>query len=202
MSTEPDDTLTFPAVTDPGTIPFAGASDTGQPVTLDLPAAEEAPAAPPPSASGLMGAATFASTFPFSPIGDRLVGEMPGFDILPCGKCGAVFSDAPAATLDRSHVLQFLRVLAYDAGWEASEDYAWCCPACIAALGKPAAEWDDGAGEARKGHGEFLSEVDRTARATLTAGGRYPWDYEAWRERFRPRPEKCVPEPVADRQAA
>ena len=74
--------------------------------------------------------------FPLFPIGDGLIASLPGFDILPCGRCGTRFAGAPEAILRRARILSYLVILAGEAGWGADPDYGWCCPACVAASGR------------------------------------------------------------------
>lgn len=63
-------------------------------------------------------------------IGDQLATEMPGFDILPCGHCGAAFDGAAADLLGRTHVLGILNYLAAQAGWRYDTEWTWTCPQC------------------------------------------------------------------------
>lgn len=184
MTPEPETTLTMPVVPDEDT-------ETLQAVTEPAPDPE-------PEAIATV---TFAQWHHY-PIGDALMQEMHGYDILPCGRCKTAFKDFPSDSLDRSRILDYLVTLAAGAGWQADADYVWCCPACVAELNQPAAEWDDGHIEAMRQHQRILSEHDSKARATMTAGGRYSWDYETWCGTWRPRSERCAPEPAAEQRAA
>ena len=191
MTPEPDSTLTFPVPGDTEVLPV--------PETETLEA--------------LPAQATFAGTsdagimeperpFPFIAIGDALISSVPGFDTLPCGHCGTVFDGATPDVLTVTRPLGVLRHLAYEAGWEYDLSLIWTCPECQAAALASRAEGD--ALLAGGTYPSILREFDIEARATMTAGGRYPWDYDEWRSKFRPRPARCEPESEseADGQAA
>jgi hypothetical protein len=128
--------------------------------------------------------------FPYIPIGDALISSLPGFDIPPCGHCGEVFTDATPDVLAAVRPLLELRHLAYQAGWGYDLGLTWTCPECAGAMAQAAAEAD--VLLAGGSYPDILREFDIAARATMT--NRHSWDYDGWRERFRPRPEFCEPE--------
>jgi len=228
MSTEPDDTLTFavvpdgptetlpalpagvePAVPPPSlreiaheTIPWdrLPAMTAPQPepeVTLALPAVPEPVPAQDPEPEPV----TFAR-WPHYPIGDALISSVPGFEDLPCGHCKAVFTDATPAVLNSVRPLMELRYLARQAGWNYDLSLTWTCPACHQAEEDRAVRWDSVQTTPGVTLEDILHGHDMNARATMTAGGRYPWDYDEWRDKYRPRPEKCIPEPEAAEASA
>jgi hypothetical protein len=171
---EPEQTLTFPVIE----------ADTE---TLEaLPAVTETVPASRP--------------FPYIAIGDWMTTAKPGFDIPPCGHCGAVFTDAPPDILTVTRPLGGLRHLAYEAGWGYDLGLKWTCPECREAQQQAAA--GAYAQLAPDTYPDILRESDMKTRATMTACGRYPWDYDDWRKRFRPRPERCEPDPAADSEVA
>lgn len=155
----PDETAVMPVVPEPAdTRPFAGASLAGLPdpdasVTL-IPAPVPVPEPRP---------------FPWMPIGDHLISSLPGFDTLPCGHCGAMFTDAPPDVLTRVRPLGVLRHYAYEAGWQYDETLTWTCPDCAGEAAGAAAARDRAWAEAARGPGypDVLAEFDRKAKATL-----------------------------------
>jgi len=93
--------------------------------------------------------------FPLFPAGDALAGGMPGFDILPCLRCGTAFTGAPPEVTGRAHVLGRLNYLAKEAGWTWDAYGVWTCPQCQ----------QDGARRAAEAY---------AAQALLLAPGDYP----------------------------
>ena len=178
MSTQPEDTLTFPVV----------AEDTPVTETLEaLPAVTGTAPAP-------------ERPWHLYPIGDWLISSLPGFDTLPCGHCGAVFGGATPGVLTEVRVLGRLRHLAYEAGWEYDLGLMWTCPQCRQDAAQAAAE--AAVLLAGGSYPDILRDYDLAARATMTASGRYSWDYDDWRGTWQPRPERCMPEPAAEQRAA
>ncbi len=183
----PEQTLTMPVVPE---------ADTETMEALPEPVTEPVPSQAPEPVT-----VTY-SAFPWFPIGDALISSVPGFDTMPCGHCKAVFTGAVPDVLTETRPLEILRHLAYEAGWRYDLSLIWTCPECQAAALAVRAE-----GNALLAGGSYpsiLREFDIEARTTMTAGGRHPWDYDAWREKYRPRPERCIPESeaAAEGQAA
>ena len=115
-------------------------------------------------------------------IGDLLAATMPGFDILPCGRCGTAFSAYPASLLAEARVLWPLVQMARDAGWGADDYGIWACPTCLDAAEEAAQEVERAWAEAFRlsGYPDLLAAFDRAARAVMEkAGGEFEPD--RWR---------------------
>lgn len=177
MTPEPETTLTMPVVPEDAADTETLASLPAEPVAVITTA-----------------------QWPRYPIGDALISSLPGFDIPPCGHCQAVFDGAGPEVLTVVRPLGTLRHLAYKAGWQYDLSLIWTCPQCEQGEAQAAAE--AGVLLAGGSYPDILHDYDLAARATMTASGRYSWDYETWRGKWQPRPEKCVPEPAAEQRAA
>jgi hypothetical protein len=126
-------------------------------------------------------------------IGDMLAATMPGYDILPCGRCGTAFSGYPASLLAEARVLWPLVQMARDAGWGADDYGIWACPSCLDAAEEAAEKAERAWAEAYcpGGYTDILAAFDRAARAVMErAGGE--WEPSRWR----------YAEPMAERWAA
>jgi hypothetical protein len=139
-----EDTETMPAVPETEVLPdlpeasFAGASLAGQPAPFTYP------------------------TF-----GDYFAVNLPGFDIWPCGRCGAVFTGYDAALLCQDRVLRPMVHLARDEGWGPDSYGIWCCPPCAAASEPPVQDDDDGAIAALRAHHHLLAVYDHAAEELM-----------------------------------
>jgi rubredoxin len=165
------------------TLPFEGTSETGlmRTGTTPLPAVTEDTVTmhvvPAPAED-----VTPERPFPRYPIGDALISSLPGFDILPCGHCGAVFDSATPAVLTAVRPLMEMRSLAYDAGWGYDLSLIWTCPACredpLAAYDRAAARAD---ASAEHEHGSILAWTDGKFEDAMNARGAQftcRWSYD------------------------